>query len=46
MSPIAFDYLCEEIETALDTKPKRDIVVPLQAAPVLETASDEEEESA
>jgi hypothetical protein len=46
VSPIAWDYLCEEIETALDTKPKRDIVVPLQAAPVLETASDEEEESA
>ena len=46
VAPVVFDYLCEEIETALDTKPKRETVVPIQAAPVLETPLDEEEETA
>jgi hypothetical protein len=43
---IAWDYLCAEIATALDTKPKRDKVIPLQTGPVLETATNEGEVSA
>ena len=46
VAPIAWDYLCEEIQIALDTKPKRETVVPIHSEPVVETASDEKEESA
>jgi len=46
VAPIAWDYMCEDIQEALDTTPKRDRVVPIQAAPVLETTTDEDEASA
>ena len=42
VAPVFWDYLCDEIKVLLNTTPDRDKVVPLQAASVLETASDEE----
>lgn len=41
VSPIAFDYLCEEIELALDTTPERD--KPVLVA--VESSTDEAEEA-
>ena len=42
VAPIAFDYLCAEIQEALDTKPKRDKITALPVVPTAHTAEEQE----
>ena len=43
VAPIFWDYLCDEIAVALDTKPRRDKVIPLPPAPDRDAATEDEE---